>query len=263
MQTSVQRQKALRFGSGILEVSEDNGNTRLNLWALKEGKLWLTFKISEIIFDNAKLPPKAKIEEAIFSARLAEIHLANVYKLMTLWVLTVTPWVLVSVTQEVLLTMGSTWNTETPLFLDNQNWNETAVTITWVNIWVTPLILNTDYKIIVENGRTAIVRIWSNLLIATDDLTIDYTYTPNASQEILYSDILQSLSRNRFRFTNYDEFGKKFGIEIFEWYNKSWFEFTFVADEDTENVMELPIELKAFPVAWTNQLFRVFDEQDA
>ena len=263
MQTSVQRSKALRFGSGILEVSTDDGNTWLNLGALKEASMKVSFKISEIVFDNAKLPPKAKIEEAIFSAKLAEIHLANVYNLMTLGVLTLTPGTLATVTNEVLLTATATWNASTPLFLAFPNGNGSAVTITSVDNGVTPLVLNTDYKVIVENGRTAIVRLGANLVIAAGDLTIDYTYTPNASQEILYSDILQSLQRNRFRFTNYDENGKKFGIEIFEWYNKAGFEFTFAADEDTENVMELPIELKAFPVAGTNQLFRIFDEQDA
>lgn len=263
MQTDVQRPKALRFGSGILELSTDNWNTWVNLGALKEASLKVTFKISEIVFDNAKLPPKAKIDEAIFSAKLAEIHLANVYELMKIGVLTLTPGSVQNVVDEVLLEAAAVWNTNTILFLDHKNGNNTAVTISSVDNGVTPLVLNTDYKVVVENGRTGLVRLGANLTIAAGDLTVDYAYTPNASQEILYSDVLTSLQRNRFRFTNYDEFGKAFGMEIFEGYNRAGFEFTFRADEDTENVMEFPIELKAFPVPGTSQLFRIFDEQDA
>lgn len=258
MQTTVQNANALRFGSGILQISQDNGNNWKNLGALKEATLKYDFKISEIVFDNAKLPPKAKINEVIFSAKLAEIDLVNIYALMSVGAYTATPGTLVTVTLETLVEVGAVWNDKTLLKIPNGNGVGTAVTITALKNNATDI---TDYEVVVVDGETYLLNSsGANVTALTNGIRVSYTYTPNEMVQILYSDVLQYLATNRFRFVNTNEAGQEFGIEIFEGYNRSGIELLFRGDDDTENVMELPIELKAYPTS-SNQLFRIFDEQ--
>lgn len=128
-QTTVQRSKSLRFGSGVLERSLDNGATWLNLGALKNAKLAVTTKISEIMFDNAKLPPKEKIDEVVFSANLGEVNLQNIYDLNSQGAITLTPASPVTVTAEVIQASG-TWATGAIVFLAYHNGDGTQNTIT-------------------------------------------------------------------------------------------------------------------------------------
>jgi hypothetical protein len=109
-----------------------------------------------------------------------------------------------------------------------------------------------------SDGYTYIMPIAS----ATGVITADYTYTPLANRTQLYQDIIKTLSRNRFKFVNTDSNGKEFGIEFYEGYNRAGIEATFQPDETTDDAMNLPIEIKAFPVAGSQNLFRIFDEQD-
>ena len=262
MQNTVQNSKALRFGSGVLEVSSDAGNTWLNLGALKEGTLKYDFKISEIVFDNAKIPPKAKINEVLFSAKLAEVNVSNVYKLMSLGVLTSTPGTLVSPADEVQQLAGYVWKAKTMIKLLHSNGAGTVITPSAVKNNATTLTSGTDYEVVLINGETYLLNCSGSDITATGlGLRASYSYTPNEMVQILYSDVLQTLATNRFRFVNTDENGKKFGIEMYEGYNKAGFELAFRGDDDTENVMELPIELKAYPSGVNSNLFRIFDEQ--
>lgn len=67
----------MRFGSGVLSMSSDDGATWVNLGAIKDANMSVTKSIIEVVMDNARMAPKVRIDEAVFSANLYEIALEN------------------------------------------------------------------------------------------------------------------------------------------------------------------------------------------
>lgn len=255
MQTSVQKVNSVRFGSGTLSMSTDAWSTWINLGALKDANLTVAKTINEFVVDNAKLPPKVKVEEAVFSCNLYEIVLENLQAIDGMASYSTVDGTPTTVTGEA---KGTGWVVGSPVKLTHKNADNTIATSVVVKANGSSLTNNTDYRLFVQNWSTYILPITSQ----TGAITVDYSYTPSASKEQLYRDIVQSLAVNRFKFVNVDEYGKEFGIEFFEGYNRAGIDATFQPDETTDDALSIPIEIKAFPVAWSQNLFRIFDEQD-
>lgn len=256
MQNSVQKVKSVRFGSGTLSISSDGWSSWTNLGALKEAKLNVTKSIIEFVVDNAKMPPKVKIDEATFSANLYEIALENLQEIDGLAIYSTVNATLQTVVWEA---HGTGWTINTPIKADFKNANNTAVGSIVVKNNSTTLTINTDYRTFVgADGYTYILPVTAQ----TGAITFGYTYTPLASKEQLYKDIVKTLALSRFKFVNVDEDGKEFGIEFYEGYNRAGIEAQFVSDDTTDDALNIPIEIKAYPVAGSQNLFRIFDEQD-
>lgn len=256
MQNSVQKVKSVRFWSGILSMSSDGGSSWINLWALKDANLNVTKSIIELIVDNAKLPPKVKIDEVIFSANLYEFVLENLQTIDGIADYSTVDGTPVAITGEAL---GTGWTVDQPIKLANKSGDNTEVESIVIDADGTPLVLNTNYRVFVgSDGYTYIMPITANALV----LDADYTYTPLANSEQLYKDIIKTLATNRFKFENTDEDGKVFGIEFYEGYNRAGIDATFLADDTTDDALNIPIEIKAYPVTWSQNLFRIYDEQD-
>lgn len=253
MPTSIQREKSLRFGSWILNISTDNGNTWINLWALRDAKLVVDKIIKEMVFDNVKAKPKVKINEVVFSSTLYEIALDNLQKIDWIADYITVDWVATNVTAEALGTGWVVWN---PIRLKNKNWDNTIVTSIVINADGVALLAGTDYDSYIYDGYTFILPKTAQ----TGVLDGDYTYTPLVRKEQIFKDVQKFLALNMFKFSNYDENGKEFSILFPQGYNKSWIEAQFQAD-DSEDTMGLWIEIKAFPDG-SNELFRIIDEQD-
>jgi len=253
MQTSVQKANAVRFGSWVLNISTDNGSTWINLWALKDAKLVVDKIIKELVFDNAKAKPKVKINEVVFSSTLYEIALDNLQKIDWLADYITVDWTATNVTWEAL---GTGWIVWTPIRLKNKNGDNTIVTSIVVKSGATVLVAWTDYDTYIYDGYTFILPKTAQ----TGVLTSNYTYTPLVRKEQIYKDIQKYLALNMFKFSNYDENGKEFGIIFPQGYNKAWIDAQFQPDDSTDT-MGLGIEIKAFPDG-TNELFRIIDEQD-
>lgn len=256
MQNSVQKVKSVRFGSGTLSISTDEWSSWTNLGALKEAKLNVTKSIIEFVVDNAKMPPKVKIDEATFSANLYEIALENLQAIDGLAIYSSINGVSTPVTGEA---HGTGWVVNTPFKLSKKNGSNAIVTSIAIKEDGVALTANTDYKAFVgADGYTYILP----LTAQTGVITADYTYTPLTSKEQLYKDIVKTLALSRFKFVNVDEDGKEFGIEFYEGYNRAGIEAQFVSDDTTDDALNIPIEIKAYPVAGSQNLFRIFDEQD-
>ena len=256
MQNSVQKVKSVRFGSGTLYISSDGGATYTNLWALKDANLNVTKSIIEVIMDNAKMPPKVKIDEAVFSANLYEIVLEHLQTMDGIATYSTVDGTQTSVTGEAL---GTGWTVDTPIKLAKKNGDNTEVASIVIDADGTPLTLNTDYRVFVgADGYTYIMPITSQSGV----LDADYAYTPLASKEQLYKDVVKTLATNRFKFVNVDEDGKEFGIEFYEGYNRAGIDATFLPDNTTDDALNIPVEIKAYPVSGSQNLFRIFDEQD-
>ena len=255
MQNSVQKVKSVRFGSGTLSISSDNWANWINLGALKDATLNVTKSIIEFVVDNAKLPPKVKIDEAVFSANLYEVVLENLQLIDGIATYSTVDGTPVTITAEA---HGTGWVVSTPLKLTNKNGDNTSVTSIVVKSWATTLTLGTDYTVFIQAGYTYIMPTQANAGV----ITVGYSYTPLASKQQLYKDIVKTLATNRFKFVNVDEDWKEFGVEFYEWFNRAGLEATFLPDNTTDDALNIPMEIKAFPLAGSQNLFRIFDEQD-
>lgn len=256
MQNTVQKVSSVRFGSGVLSMSSDDGATWVNLGAIKDANMSVTKSIIEVVMDNARMAPKVRIDEAVFSANLYEIALENLQTIdwfATYSTVDASP---VNVTAEA---HGTGWVVGVPFKLTHKDWDNTLVSSVVVDEDAVALTLNTDYRIFLGgDGYTYILPVTAQ----TGAITVDYTYTPLASKQQLYKDVVKTLATNRFKFVNTDEDGLEFGIEVYEGYNRAGIEATFLPDDTTDDALNIPIEIKAYPVTWSQNMFRIFDEQD-
>lgn len=256
MQNTIQRVNSVRFWSWILYISTDGGENYTNLWAITNANLNVTKSIIELVLDNARSRPRVQIDEAVFSCNLYEVVLENFQSIDGIADYSTVDWVLQNVTGEALWTG---WTVDEPIKLSNKQWDNTEVANLVVDADWTPLILDTDYRVFVwEDGYTYIYPLTAQAGV----LDADYDYTPLASKEQIYKDIKKTLATSRFKFENTDENGKIFGIEFYEWYNRWNIDATFVPDNTTDDALNIPIEIKAYPQDATQNLFRIYDQQD-
>lgn len=253
MQNEVQRKKAIRFWSGTLFVSPDKWVSWVNLWALKDAELNIDKTVKEMVFDNAKMPPKVKINEIVFKAKLFEIAIDNFQTLDGLADYSTVDWSVKQVTDELLSQGWVVWNS---LRLKNKNSNSTEVTSLVVKNDGSNLEKWTDYEVFILNGYTYILP----KTLQTGKITADYSYTEIAKKIQVFKDVEKYLALNMFKFSNIDEDWKEFAVIFAEWYNKAGFEAKFEADE-SEDSMWVGIEIKAFPTK-TKELCQIIDEQD-
>lgn len=248
MQTTVQNSDVIRMWS--VKFSADFGNGYVDLWALKDAQLTVNKQKTEFTFDNAKMTPKVKIIDAILSANLYELALDTIQKLNGLGILTTTAWTSTAHTQNI-------WNVAANqvVVLECQNGDWTAIaSLTSLKSGNTAI---QDYSLVSVGGKTAIA-----FESAKTNVVAVYNYTPNASKELLFKDIITSQSLNKYKFENENADWKKLIIEFFEWFNNSdSFEIAFQPDDTTDDAASMAVEIKAFPTS-DNKLFRIIDEQD-
>lgn len=252
-QTSVQKASSIRYGSGTMRI---NG---VNVGLINKAKLDATYKMIEIKASNGRLPPKKSLESAIFSAELVEVDLTTLNSIDTFGVLSTVAGASTPVAAEILRASG-TFDANEPIFFANANGDKTVVSSIVVKNGATTLTLGTDYAVVLENGKTGIVRIGTALTLSGIGLNVGYTYTPNASKKLTYSDIIKLVQYCEFSFVNVDEFNKEFRVIIPKGYSASNITMEFPDDDATDTTLVTPIEIRAFPDA-SNVMFRIEDEQ--
>jgi hypothetical protein len=255
MQTTIQHQKSVRFGSGVMQVWSTSAGAWVNLGALKEAKLNTTKLVTELVADNARSEPNARISEAIMSCNLYEIRLDNMQLIDGMADYITVDGTPTAVTGESIgsaITAGSIYT------LAKRNGDGTLVSSVTVKKNGTALVENTDYNVILDGGATRILALVSH----TGTITADYTYTPIVSKTQVFKDVQKALALNKFQFVNTDADGKRFIVEMPRGYNTAGIEATFQPDTTTDDALSIPIQIKAYPVALTNEMFRVTDEQD-
>jgi len=90
--------------------------------------------------------------------------------------------------------------------------------------------------------------------------------SPNATKvelenkkELVYHNLRNIFEFNRFKFENSDDFGRKFWFEVLSWYNKAPIKAEFKEDSETDETVNIPIEIVAYPKE-NNDLIKIFDE---
>lgn len=245
-QTTAQNEKAIRFGSGVLKI--DGTNVGL----LDNANLAINFNMVQIRAHNGYLPVKKKLESIQFTAELYEVHLPIIQEIDSHGVLTNVAASPVNVTDEDL---GTDLTDGTPVKIANANGNGTAVTSVSVTAGGSAF---TDFEIFVQDGDSYLLPTAN----ATGAILISYTYTPNASRKITFSDVAKLVSYYEVKFENTDENGKKFSITIPKGYASGNMALNFVSDDAVDETMKVPVELTAFPTA-TGEMLIIEDEQDA
>lgn len=259
MQTSVQNQSSVRFGSGVLAI---NG---VNVGLLRDAKATIARSTLQVRAHNGMLPPRTKIDSIKLSAVLLELDLDNISTIDSHGVLTNTAGSATPVTQELLKT--GAWTQGTPLKLANKDGDNTIVASIVIKAGASygaasTLTLNTDYRTYVgdgtngELGYTYIVPITTN----SGNIYADYSYTPNTNKKITWSDVAKLITTYEATFTNTDENSKVFKITIPEAYSSGNLDFSFASDDEVDKTAEMPIELTAYADA-TNRLMVLEDEQ--
>lgn len=91
-------------------------------------------------------------------------------------------------------------------------------------------------------------------------ITADYTYTPHASKTYTISDVVKLVTFYEVEFINTDENGKLFRITLPKAYTGGNFEFGFASDDAIDEVMKLPLTMKAYPDD-DGVMVQIYDEQ--
>ena len=253
MQTTVQNEKTIRFGSAVIAV---NG---INIGALQGAKLNVEESVLTLVADNAKLKPRKKVTKATVMADLWEINLDTLALLDGCGTLVSIPGSSTPVTAEVLRASGSWASNEVLFFANAQGDGSVAASIVLKN-GATTLTAGTDYAIVIVNGKTGVARIGSALTLTGIGLNVGYSYTPNVKKTYSALDIIKLVELFSVDIYNIDEDGKKLGIKFNKAYNSKGIEWSFTPDDKLDEVMKYPVELTAFPDSG-NKLFEIYDEQ--
>ena len=259
MQTTVQKESAVRFGSWICEVY--NWASWVNIWMIKDAELAITKLIKQFIWANAKMKPKGKLTEVKFNFNLYEIDLTTINLMDWDWTYSTIAWTWVTWETQVFNYTAKPWW----LPLKDASWNELRVWwVTWVSITSLWALNVADYDLVVADWIywIALTEAWAWTI--STDYTATFDYTPLSSKLLEYWDADQTLNLQGFRFTNTDENWKIFRIEILEGYNSEWIGITFQWDED-EDPAEMAVSITAYPSDTANStnvnLFKIYDEQ--
>lgn len=253
MHTAPQNVKSVRFGSGILKAGG------LNLGLLDDAVMAVVYQVLNIKANNGRLPVKKRIESVDFTASLYEINLDNIAAIDTHGVVTS---VTASSTPVVAEPHGTWWTVGVPFKLNYKNAANTIVSTIVIKSWATTLTDNTDYDTYVGDGTngdlgyTYIVPLTVNAWV----ITAWYSYTPNASKKMVFSDIVKLVNYYALEFINIDEDGKEFKMTIPKAYSMENMSFGFVADDAVDQTMKMPVKFTAYPDA-TNQMLIIEDEQ--
>lgn len=205
-----------------------------------------------IKFDNVDDLKKFVLgKKAQITFDLAEINLTNMAQFdggfLNLTVVASSP---TAVTGEA---HGTGWTVASPIKLNYKNGANTIVTSIVVKAPST-LTLNTDYKTYVgdgsngELGYTYIVP----LTVQAGAITVDYSYTPNASKKLTFNDT-GTKTLKCMRIVNTDENGKEFRIDVQNGTNFAPISMDFAGDAE-DNVAIMPIDFQG-------DIVEIVDEQ--
>ena len=251
-QTSIQNPTAIRKGAVKVEVGNDFASL-VDIGALRNPVINSIAENQSIKFDNVddlKKFVNGKKVEMTFD--LCEINLTNLATLDAGLVnLTTTAGTPVAVTGEA---HGTGWTQGTPIKLTNKNGANTIVASITVKGGGSSLVLNTDYRTYVGDGSNGVLGYTYIVPITAQAgaITVDYTYTPNASKKLTFNDSGTKTTKV-MRITNTDENGKVLKIDIEDATNFAPISIDFAGDDEEE--------VAVLPITFQGNIVEIMDEQ--
>jgi len=252
-QTTIQKTSAIRKGAVKVQVGDDF-NSLVDIGALRNPVFTSLVENQAIVFDNVddlkKFVNGKKVQVAF---DLAEINLSNL-AVLDGGLITVTPNAGTIVNNHNQVITSGNWAYNTFIPFDNQNGDGSAITPDSVTGATDgALVSETDYFITTVDGvRGIIIKDSTTVTTLSQNITIVYDYTPNASKTVTFTD-----SGNKtlkcMRLINTDENGKTFKIDIENGTNFTPVSIDFAGD-DEEDVAILPVQFQG-------DIVEIVDEQ--
>lgn len=251
MQTTIQRNSAIRTGSVKLEVG-DSLLALVNIGALRGVSWGQKGTTDEIKFDNtASIKKYSDGDKFSIKATLCEIFWDNIKHLNDGQVVVTN--VAGSLQTVVGEAKGTGWTLGQPIRATYKNGDNTAVGSLVVKQGSTTLTLNTDYRVYVgdgSNGTLGYTYVVPLVAYATA-ITFGYTYTPTASKVITFNSSGTKTTKY-IRITNTDSNGLTQVFTLSGATNIAPIEISFASDSEA-NVSEMPIELEGYMVNVTDE----------
>lgn len=205
-QTTVQKENALRFGSLKVEVGLTL-NSFVDIGVLRDANFESKAEFSYLQFDNAEDRKMVKDADKYgLSATLCEINFTNL-AIMSGGMIEVTNIAGSAVSGDTHVLAETEWEYDKVVELKGQNSDGSAPTINSVTGSTDGV--STDYKLVkLPNGNWGVsIDNGGAISTTTQDVTVDYDYTPSASKRVTFK--RHGLIQDRYvRLTNTDQNGK-------------------------------------------------------
>lgn len=240
-QTTIQDPKAVRFGSGVVEIG-DTLETLVNIGGCNNVHFIHEFDKNEITIDNTGIfDGKVANQRAILEADLAEITVETLGQYLS----GVAEVEIIGGAPQTVTAEEHTLRGNLFVRLNHKNSDGTMVASVVVRDKTsgTTAVLDTDYQLGVDaDGYTVIGRIAASTVIADGAVVeVDYQYTPAASKR-LHVGGRTTLNAMIVRITNYNSDGEPLSITIYKATADQGIDIEFLAD-DSDEVNVCPIRI--------------------
>jgi hypothetical protein len=235
-QTTVQESRAIRFGSGKVEVG-DSLATMVDLGAMRDVMFEETWEKVRVMSDNAgEIAIGIRNHHAAVQGNLMEINLKN---------LALIRGGLDNYTEEegdlvddaMQKVAAGTWAFGKFIRIENQNHDLSEIAIDSVKGDNTDYVEDTDYTLVQDSaGNWGIIVLDTETTDITHHLTINYDYTP-AAKKVFSSGGKISIEPRIVRITNTNEEGKEFRITVFAAETENGISIDLPGDEEEDPAM--------------------------
>ena len=261
-QTTVQKQAAVRFGSGKIEVGATTASL-VDVGAVKNASFTREFEKVEVMSDNAhRVLVGIKDDAAYIEFDMMETDFTNLTAIMggldTLTNVAASP---VTVTTEAHTLSGTI--AQRLSHKDGDGTEVSAIVVT--DSSSNACTRDTDYVITVDSaGYTCIARSsdTSGNIADGEAVNVAYSYTPNSSVKVT-SGGKTAITDKVVRITNTNESSKKLQITMYKCTIESGWTYDFPADNNFDAAM-IHIKMKGTLDSTRtagDQLFEIIDEQ--
>jgi len=242
-QTTIQNDKALIAGSGIIYVWEDFSSL-VNIGAFRDLVYNHKAETATISFDNVEDIKRTKyFNKGSFDFKLAEVD-SSVWNLFNKGLVDITtvPWTTQAITDESIVLNDGKYT-----LLANKNWDNTRVgnIVVKSSDWATTYTEWTDYEVITTpDGYTGILIVDGGAIASGDTVLVSYDYTPAEYRSITFKTSgVNAPIVARFVHTNNE--GKTYTIDLENVSNIKTLWIDFVWDND-DDVATMEIELEGY-----------------
>jgi len=264
-QTTVQESRAIRFGSGKVEVGESEQNL-INLGAMRDIQFEELWERVRVMSDNAgTVNVGIREHRAAVQGNLMEINLENL-ALIRGGLDTYTVEDGTTVTDHDQVVTAGSWQLDKLILFEYQSYSN-GEKVKPANLSVTgngtSYTEDTDFYVAQDaQGNFGIVVLDTTDTDVEHTLTLNHDYTP-AEKKVLESGGKITISPRVVKVTNTNEEGKEFSITVFKAEVENGINIEFPADDEedpamTEIRLEGEVDQSRDP---GKQLFKITDEQ--
>lgn len=245
-QTTVQKDAAIRQGSVKVLIGDDF-NSLTDIGALRNPVISSLIENQEIPFDNVRELRKYVDGKKIqVTFELAEINLTNIAELDS-GLITLTTTAASEVSGAEQSVSSGAWSFNSFIAIANQNGDGTSPTVNSVTAGTDgALVEDTDFYVGQDSNGVWGIFVIDSATVTTEsqELTINYDYTPAASKKITFAED-GTKGTKVMRLINTDNDGNEFRVDIEDGTNFTPISIDWAGD-DEDDVAVLPIDFQGY-----------------